>query len=347
MSGPPAPAPPDRAGSVAATDPAATDLAAATDPAATDPAAAVPTGLVDVVFLAWREAPAVLARHHAAVAADLGPRWSGRAVLVENAAGPRTSEAARRELVERYPHAERVVLRARRNLGFARAIDLGLDACAARYVLVVNSDGRPEPGMTAHLVAALEAHPEAVWAAPGVHGDGEPGHPPGPAHAVEELAGTALLVRRQAFAATGGFDPLYFFYREDHDASVRLRAAGLVLLRVPDARFHHDRGRRSAAGSFWRELHYARAGQVLAHQHASRPGRALVRFARRRASAVAGHASRGNWPAAAGIAVATLALPSSLLSAARRRRRPWDGDRLADWLVEARRDVEVVEPRSP
>ncbi len=305
---------------------------------------AVPADLVDVVFLAWHEEPPVLARHHAAVAADLGPQWSGRAVLVENAAPARTSAAARRELVERYPHAERVVLRARRNLGFARAVDLGLDACRAPYVLSVNSDGRPEPGMTAHLVAALDAHPEAVWAAPGVHGEGEPGHPPGAAHPVEELAGTALLVRREAFTAAGGFDPLYFFYREDHDASVRLRAAGLVLLRVPDARFHHDRGRRSAAGSFWRELHYARAGQLLAHQHAPQLGRALARFARRRATAVASHAGRGDWPAAAGIAVATLALPSSLLSAARRRRRPWDGARLAEWLVGARRQVEVVEP---
>ncbi len=299
---------------------------------------------VDVVFLVWREAPALLARHHAAVAAALGPEWAGRAVLVENAPPEATSEAARTQLRDRYPRAERVVLRSRRNLGFARAMDLAVDACRGRYVALVNSDGRPGPGMVARLAAELDARPRAVWAAPAVHGTGEREHPPGPPHLEDDLAGTALLVRREAFLAAGGFDPLYFFYHEDHDASIRLRAAGHELLRVPEARFDHDRGGRTAAGVLWRELHYARAGQVLLLHHADHPLRALAGLPGRRARAVAGHARAGGWPAAAGIALATLDLPRGVLAAAGRRRRPWDGARLAAWLPRAREGVEVVHP---
>ncbi|WNV74055.1 glycosyltransferase [Geodermatophilus sp. DSM 44513] len=294
---------------------------------------------VDVVLLAWREPPELLERQHAALAAALGPEWRGRVVLVDNGATPATSAAARAQLA-RHRHARVTVLRSRRNLGFARAVDLGLDACDGRYAALVNSDGRPDPDVLRVLAAALDADPAAVAAAPGVHGAGEDSPPAGPTHPVEELSGTALLLRRAEFLAAGGFDPLYFFYNEDADASRRLRAAGHVLLRVPATRFTHDRSGRSAAGVFLREWHYARTAQVLVHQHAPSLPRQLPRFAVRRARAVLRHLCDGDWPGAAGIALATVELPRGLLAAAARRRRPWDGDRLAAWLHTARRRVE-------
>ena len=66
------------------------------------------TGLddVDVVFLVHREPPDLLARHHPAVAADTGPGWRGRALLVENAAAPATSAAAREQLRAHHPEEE-------------------------------------------------------------------------------------------------------------------------------------------------------------------------------------------------------------------------------------------------
>ncbi|SNS81163.1 Glycosyltransferase, GT2 family [Geodermatophilus pulveris] len=301
---------------------------------------------VDVVFLAWREPPGLLERQHAAVAAALRPHWRGRAVLVENGAAPATAAAARAQLA-RYPHAEPTVLWSRRNLGFARAVDLGLDACRGRYAALLNSDGRPDPDMLRVLAAELDADPSAVAAAPGVHGPGEESPPAGPAHPVEQLSGTAVLLRRAEFLAAGGFDPLYFFYNEDADASRRLRAAGHVLLRVPATRFTHDRSGRSAAGVFLREWHHARTAQVLVHQYAPSLPRELPRFAVRRARAVAAHLRDGDRPGAAGIALATLELPRGLLAAAARRRRPWDGDRLAAWLRTARPRCGPVQGPAP
>lgn len=296
---------------------------------------------VDVVFLVWREAPELLARHVAAVAAALRAGWDGRAVLVENGARPETAAAARRELKQHLPDAELVVLHSARNLGFARAMDLALDTCTRPLVAMLNSDGWPEPNAVELLVAALAAHPRAVAAAPAVHGPGEEDHPPGPAYVEERLPGTALVLRREEFLAAGGFDPAYFFYNEDYDLSRRLRAAGHELLRVPDAVFRHGKDGRSWRGTALREWHYARTAQLLALQHGPAYLPSLRRLVRRRAASLAGHARQRRTGAVLGITAATLELPRAAALAGARRRRPWDGERLAAWLQQARRDLTV------
>jgi N-acetylglucosaminyl-diphospho-decaprenol L-rhamnosyltransferase len=72
---------------------------------------------------------------------------------------------------------------------------------------------------------------------------------------VDSLAATALLLRRAAFSAVGGFDESYFLYGEDLDLARRLRAAGWRLLAVPDTWAVH-RGGASAAGAWEREVQW-------------------------------------------------------------------------------------------
>lgn len=295
---------------------------------------------VDVVFLVWREAPDLLARHHAAVSAATGAGWRGRALLVENGAPTATSSAAREAVRRCYPEADRRVLRSPRNLGFAAAMDLALDACTGRYVALLNSDGRPAPDMLRVLAAALDEVPDAVWAAPAVHGPGEDDHPAGEPYDDEELSGTALLVRREDFLAAGGFDPAYWFYNEDREASRRLRRLGHRLLRVPATRFDHGKEGRTTAGMLRREHLYARTGQVLVLQHAERVLSRLPLLLVRRVRQVAAHLCAGDGWGAAGLVLATAELPRGVAVALSRRRRPWDGERLARWLTRARRDVE-------
>ena len=292
---------------------------------------------LDVVFLVWREDPEILARHHAAVAAALPEGWHGSAVLIENASPPATSAAARALVVRSYPNARRVALRLRRNQGFGRAMNLALAECEGEYAALVNSDGQPDPGMFAALVAALEDDLRAVWAAPAIDGPGEGGDGTGrEPHAVTELAGTALVIRRRAFLEHGGFDPLFFFYGEDFDASRRLRAAGATLLRVPGAVFRHGKDARSRRGQALREFWYAVGDQLLVHVHAPSRRDAVRRIARSRPRSLAEKAASRDWPAAAGIAAATLLWPALGVLAERRRRRPWDGDALSRWLTRHR-----------
>lgn len=51
--------------------------------------------------------------------------------------------------------------------------------------------------------------------------------------AVETLAATAVLVRRSAYDAVGGFDERFFLYGEDLDLCRRLRLAGWTLTTLP------------------------------------------------------------------------------------------------------------------
>lgn len=53
------------------------------------------------------------------------------------------------------------------------------------------------------------------------------------------FAGGACLVRREAFAAAGGYDEAFAGFGEEFDLTVRLYAAGWAVLHFPGASFHH------------------------------------------------------------------------------------------------------------
>lgn len=62
---------------------------------------------------------------------------------------------------------------------------------------------------------------------------------------VDWVSGACMLVRRDAFAAVGGFDERYFLYWEDADLCRRLRAAGYHVRYVPAATAVHRVGQSS------------------------------------------------------------------------------------------------------
>lgn len=76
--------------------------------------------------------------------------------------------------------------------------------------------------------------------------------PEGPTR-VQQLAATAVLLRRSAFDAVGGFDDGYFLYGEDLDICRRLRTAGWSLVSLPRPWGRHVGG-QSSAGWARREL---------------------------------------------------------------------------------------------
>ena len=62
---------------------------------------------------------------------------------------------------------------------------------------------------------------------------------------VEQVAGAAVVIRREAWQQVGGFDPAFFMYFEDTDLCIRLRKAGWSIWFLPDARVHHKVGASS------------------------------------------------------------------------------------------------------
>lgn len=182
------------------------------------------------------------------------------AVVVDNASTDDTCALVAR----RFPDARMIANP--HNEGFGRACNRGIRAAATPYVLLLNPDARMGPADVAALLAAAEAEEEAAILAPVVYGsDGEPqityrsslfrrgesGRdyrlPEGPACA-EFLSGAALLLRREAVLAFGGFDPSLFLFYEDDDLCLQARRAGHSLIITPAARAVHAGAKGSAPG---------------------------------------------------------------------------------------------------
>jgi GT2 family glycosyltransferase len=169
------------------------------------------------------------------------------------------------------------------NDGFAVAANAGVAATAEPWVLLLNPDAWPVGAGVEALLACAERHGRAGAVGPLLVDDsGQPARstirPPlspatlaawaalpkrvtrgyelwrrsthrGTADQVrrgEFLQGSALLLRREAFDAVGGFDESFFMYGEDADLCERLQAAGWGLELCPDATFVHVGGGSSA-----------------------------------------------------------------------------------------------------
>lgn len=223
----------------------------------------------------------------ACVRALLASTVAPRILVIDNASTDNSGHALR----ERLANEPAVEVRFNtENLGFARAVNQGLQACLDHDVLVLNPDCLVEPSTLELLAQALADDDRAALAAPLVldaHGRPERSalrrfpsvrrslftvtglHRlwPGaegvavdaavlPAHTVqaEAVSGACMLLRRSAVAGLGGFDDAYGMHCEDLDLMFRLRAAGWHCLFVPGARATHHQGRSSRSRPLW--VHY-------------------------------------------------------------------------------------------
>jgi GT2 family glycosyltransferase len=153
------------------------------------------------------------------------------------------------------------------NVGFARAVNLGVAHTQAPLVLVLNADCVLEAGCLAQLVTALERDPELGGVQPlivqdtagedqprvysrgqcltksgNAYEDGWGEHAdlcvPGPLE-VFGVSGAACLLRRELFSRLGGYDELYFAFYEDVDLNARARLAGWRFACSPSAVTRH------------------------------------------------------------------------------------------------------------
>jgi GT2 family glycosyltransferase len=155
------------------------------------------------------------------------------------------------------------------NRGAALALERGCDA-----VLFVNNDVVLPAEELGKLVAVLEADgtlgfvgprvldardPRLIWAAGGhlswrenlttLLGQGELDGPRFHASAdVDYVVGCALLARREALAATGGFDEQYFAYSEDVDIALCARRLGFRSRLVGQAFALHEPSSATGGG---------------------------------------------------------------------------------------------------
>jgi len=197
------------------------------------------------------------------------PGASCETIVVDNASTDGSVEMVAREFPE-----VRLICNDQ-NLGFGRANNMGMAAARGHHFLLLNSDARLEDGRILGLLERFRDPRVGILGPRLRYPDGRP-QPSAfrfttvPRLAFEELGlyklmgrarrahvllggywdhgrerevdwlkGACLLVRREVFEATGGFDPAIFLYGEEEEWSHRVKAAGWSLVYTPAAEVVH------------------------------------------------------------------------------------------------------------
>jgi N-acetylglucosaminyl-diphospho-decaprenol L-rhamnosyltransferase len=237
-----------------------------------------------------------------------------------------SAEMVRRE----FPWA--VLLADGGNPGFGAAANRAVAACSSPFVLLLNADTRVGGGTLKALARHLRRNPRAAVVGPRLaNADGSlqvscfpflgtfqlmlektpvarwlarvpflrdrwllscSGHDR--SRVVPWVLGAAMAIRREAFAAIGGFDPSYFMYSEEIDLCYRFKAAGWQVWFTPAGLVVHVGG--ASTGQRRPEMAVRRvvSSKRFYRRHYSRP-RVLVLERVLALEAMIGAAMLGRW----------------------------------------------------
>jgi len=199
-----------------------------------------------------------------------------------------SSDATAAIVEEHFPDVR--LVRAHRNLGFGAAANIGIADARGDAVLLVNPDAHLEPPAVGAMLEHLNGVPDLGCVAPMHVTDGEPPASPGrrlptlvaaltdgtiiqrfmpnlPAlrryymqgdenDEPEWLSGACLCFRREALAATGGFDVGYEMYAEEVDLLRELGLRGWRCAVTRNARVVHRGGASSVQDPVARERRF-------------------------------------------------------------------------------------------
>jgi N-acetylglucosaminyl-diphospho-decaprenol L-rhamnosyltransferase len=253
-------------------------------------------------------------------------------LVADNESHDGSAEMVRHE----FPHA--TLLEGHGNIGFAKANNLAFRQCRGAFLFCLNPDAEAHPGSIETLVDAMRLDPSIGYAGPRLlNPDGshqwsayrfhtvlsplyswsmlglDRRHPRSRhcmslhhAHGVdaaidaEWLLGAALLVRREAYEACGGFDESFFLYAEEIEWCARLAAGGWRGRYLPAATVTHV---RSASTSHRADAHAFHGHDptllIEAHRHLARKTLGTVGMLAQQTLHVAGLSlalARNLWP---------------------------------------------------
>ncbi|MDO8682715.1 MAG: glycosyltransferase family 2 protein [Armatimonadota bacterium] len=223
---------------------------------------------------------------------DNPPDYDYEIIITDND----SSDGSVQAIYEKHPQV--TVLQSQKNLGFSRACNMGAGKAAGGFLLFLNSDTLVLPKSIDLLASALEASPNAGIVAPRLldrNGNDDQSvvsyirspiavlfsaaRKRAKARLAKLMAdgddisgqayfcGAAIMVRRDAFEAIGGFDESFFFYSEDEDLCRRLANIGWRLLLVPEARIIHLSGLSSKLVRIGAEIEVERSRLLYIRKH--------------------------------------------------------------------------------
>jgi len=239
--------------------------------------------VISVVVLAWKQTDRLIACLSALAASADAPDFE--VVLVLNGASPEV-----RQLVAGNVDGAHIV-DIEANIGFGGGCNAGIDRARGGFVLLLNDDATVDAHLLARLFSRIDAEPDvAAVAAVLVNPDGtlqeagsrvldsaatvqlgaglpldsDDARPFLTARDIDYGSAAALLVRKTALDAIGGFDPIYEpAYFEDVDLAFRLKENGWRVVLEPSARAVHALGSSTSTDTRFRRFASDHAGTAF------------------------------------------------------------------------------------
>lgn len=180
-----------------------------------------------------------------------------RVLVVDNG----STDSTRKMLDQHFPEVERLLLDA--NLGFAKAVNRGLQSADTPFVALLNNDTEADPGWAEAGLRAFSAYPQAAFFAsrmvnyhrrdrldsagdcynrsgmPYKRGWGAPADAYPKAEAVLAASAGAAFYRRELFDDVGLMDEDFGMYLEDVEFSLRAQTRGRICVYLPGALVYH------------------------------------------------------------------------------------------------------------
>lgn len=232
------------------------------------------SGLVSVVIPCYNHAKYL----HRAVDSVVAQTYGDIEIIIVNDGSTDNSADVARQLIEQYPDS-RIELVEQERQGAPRARNAGIAASHGEYLLLLDVDDTIEPQMLAETVAEMSTDPECGIVYTYTRHRVDPDDPPREEMEDGEVQeygdydfadwvrrnpqlDACSLVRREAFEATGGFDPDQF--AEDLDLWLGITKRGWRAKLIPKPLFNywHHGGARESAESWmqpielrWQLLH--------------------------------------------------------------------------------------------
>ncbi len=177
------------------------------------------------------------------------------------------------------------------NLGFAKAVNQGIERASGRYILLLNPDTRIKRGALGQFVSFMDLHLDTgVAGAQLLNSDGSkqnsianfpslatelfnksllrwlfperfPGKERNYSEPVEvnSVIGACMMVRRKALDQVGLLDENYFVFLEETDWCYRMKKAGWKVYHVPEAEVLHFQGKSAGTDKKRARVEYFRS----------------------------------------------------------------------------------------
>lgn len=188
-------------------------------------------------------------------------------IVVDNASSDRSVQWVR----DKFPEVR--IIELSDNLGYAKATNIGIEASAGEYVVLLNNDTVVREDFLSELIQGLESSESVGFAASKLLVAAEPSLADGcgdfysqegvagkighfqPAERYRDAkyvfgaSGGAAAYRRSMLQEIGAFDEDFFITHEDSDLSFRAQLMGYKCTFVPSAIVHHHVGATIGRGS--------------------------------------------------------------------------------------------------